>query len=77
MTASSYPDLDVRTERIREDILALAQIADPELPYTRQAFTAYDREGRRRVKASLEVAVLRGVGACAATCAVTLSGGVR
>ena len=47
MEASKYPSLHVRTERIQADLMEMARMTDPELPYTRTAFTAGDLEARR------------------------------
>ena len=62
MPTSSYPELPIQTERIQADLLALAELTDPDLPYTRQAFTAYDQQGRawlieKMRQAGLEVRV--------------------
>ena len=58
MAAPAYPDLNVQTGRIRGDLMALAQMTDPGLPYTRQAFTTYDREARRWLAAKMQEAGL-------------------
>ena len=59
MAASRYPDLRISEERIQKDIMALADITDPDLPYTRQAFTDYDNRGRAwLVEAMREVGLI-------------------
>ena len=62
MSQTSLPDLHVQASRIQADLTALAQITDPNLPYTRPAFTDLDRQGRkwlteRMREAGLEVRV--------------------
>ena len=47
MSQTSLPDLHVQPSRIQADLTALAEITDPNLPYTRPAFTDLDRQGRQ------------------------------
>ncbi|MBI4200663.1 MAG: Zn-dependent hydrolase [Chloroflexi bacterium] len=54
MGTSAYPELHVQARRVEEDLMALARMTDPQLPYTRQAFTPYDREARQWLLAKME-----------------------
>lgn len=47
MSQTTLPDLHVQPSRIQADLTALAQITDPNLPWTRPAFTDLDRQGRQ------------------------------
>ena len=41
------PDLPISAERIQADLSALEQFTDPDLPYTRRAFTPYYLQARQ------------------------------
>ncbi len=45
--APGLPDLEVRRDRLRADLEAIARFTDPDLPYTRRAFTPRYTEARR------------------------------
>ena len=44
--AAGFPDLPIRPDRVQADIDAMARFTDPELPYTRRAFSPHYLDGR-------------------------------
>ena len=58
MSLSSLPTLPVQPSRLQSDLDALQAITDPDLPYTRPAFSDLDIQGREWLKAQMESAGL-------------------